>query len=106
MRNLNHTDLINEVAAESGLSPKVVDQVLRATFDVIGRHVVAGYKVAVTNFGTWYRSEVQPRLRHNPGTEETWRAPRTHYPRFRYSPKVREATVSGQVPDTLRKRGH
>lgn len=106
MRNLNHTDLINEVAAESGQSFKVVDKVLRATFDVIGRHVVAGYKVNVSNFGTWYRSQVAARIRHTPGTDETYRAPRTHYPRFRYSPKVREATVSGEVPDTLQKRGH
>jgi nucleoid DNA-binding protein len=106
MRNLNHTDLINAVAEESGQSPKIVDKVLRATFDVIGRHVVAGFKVNVTNFGTWYRSEVAPRIRHVPGTEESWHARRTNYPRFRYAPKFRDATVSGDVPATLRKRGH
>lgn len=105
MNNLNHTALIREVAAESGQPDKIVEQVLRALFDVIGRHVISGFRVSVTNFGTWYRSTVAPRTRSNPETGEEWRAPRTNYPRFKFSPRLREATVSGQVPATLKKRG-
>ena len=106
MRNLNHTDLINEVARESKKSPQTVDQVLRATFDVIGRHVVAGFRVNVSNFGTWYRSEVAARIRRNPATGEEYRAPRTQYPRFRYAPKFRNHTTSGEPLTTLKKLGH
>jgi DNA-binding protein HU-beta len=105
-RNLNHTTLVEVVSAEAGVSPKVVEKVLRALLDVIGRTVAAGFRVSVTNFGTWYRSEVAPRPRRNPATDEEWFAPRTNYPRFRYSPRLREATTSGKVPATLKKRGH
>lgn len=53
--NLNHMALVRAVSAESGVSQAVVRAVLRATFDVIGRTVANGYKVRVTNFGTWRR---------------------------------------------------
>lgn len=105
MKNLNHTELTKEVAAESGLPDDVVGQVLRAAFDVIGRHVVAGFRVNVTNFGTWYLSEVAPRIRRDLSTGEEWRAPRTNYPRFKFAPFFTEATKSGEVPKTFKKRG-
>ena len=104
-KNLNHTQLIEEVAAESGLSSKIVEQVLRATFDVIGKTVIGKGRVTVTNFGSWYASKVSPRVRRNPATGEEWMASAHYYPRFSWSPRVREATVTGDVLPTLRKRG-
>lgn len=104
-KSLNHTQLIEAVAAEAGLSKKIVDQVLRATFDVIGRTVIEKGRVTVTNFGTWYASSVAPRVRRNPQSGEEWMAPRVAYPRFRWSPRVRDAVVSGSVLPTLKKRG-
>jgi nucleoid DNA-binding protein len=103
-RNLTFTTLTEVVSAEAGVSPKIVEKVLHAAFDVIGRNTAAGFRTAVTNFGTWYRSSVAPRVRVDLSGEE-YRAPRTNYPRFRYSPRLREATTSGDIPETLRKRG-
>lgn len=105
-RDLNHTALIEAVSAESGVSPQIVAKVLRAFFDVVARTVCAGFRVNVTNFGTWYRSEVAPRIRHTPGTDDQWRAPRTAYPRFRFAPRFRGAVVSREIPETLQKHGH
>lgn len=104
-KSLNHTQLIEAVAAEAGLSKKIVDQVLRATFDVIGRTVIEKGRVTVTNFGTWYASSVAPRMRRDPSTGDEWMQSRTAYPRFRWSPRVRKAVVSGDVLPTLKKRG-
>jgi nucleoid DNA-binding protein len=105
-KNLNHTQLIETVAAESGLSAEIVGRVLRATFDVIGRTVIGKGRVTVTNFGSWYSSKVSPRVRRNPQTGEEWMDGVKHYPRFTWSPRVREATVTGDVLPTLKKRGH
>jgi len=104
-KTLNHTQLIEAVAVESGESKKIVEKVLRATFDVIGRAVIEKGRVTVTNFGTWYASEVAPRVRRDPSTGEEFMARRTTYPRFRWSPRVRRAVVSGDVLPTLKKRG-
>jgi DNA-binding protein HU-beta len=104
-RIMNHTQLIEAVAKESGESEKIVAKVLRATFDVIGRTVIEKGRVTVTNFGTWYASEVAPRVRRDPQSGEEWMAPRTYYPRFRWSPRVRDAVVTGDVLPTLKKRG-
>jgi nucleoid DNA-binding protein len=103
---LNHTQLIEAVAAESGVSVKIVDQVLRTTFDVIGRTVIGKGRVTVTNFGSWYASKVSPRVRHNPRTGEEWMDRTKYYPRFVWSPRVRTATVAGDILPTLKKRGH
>jgi DNA-binding protein HU-beta len=102
-RDLNYTLLVEEVAAESGVSRETVNTVLRATFDVIGRTVVSGCKVAVTNFGTWFSKENPPRPVRNPQTGETWQAPARQRPRFRWSPAVQEAVRSGTFT-TLKKR--
>jgi nucleoid DNA-binding protein len=105
-KSLNHTQLIEAVSAESGESVDTVGRVLRATFDVIGRTVMEKGRVTVTGFGSWFASSVAPRVRRNPQTGEEWMAPRVTYPRFRWSPRVREATVAGTVLPTLKKRGH
>lgn len=105
-KNLNHTQLIEAVTAESGHSAKIVGEVLRATFDVIGRTVIGKGRVSVTNFGSWYSTKVPPRVRRNPQTGEEWMDSATYFPRFTWSPRVREATKAGDVPATLKKRGH
>lgn len=105
-RDLNHGTLIEVVAAQSGTDPKVVEKVLRTFYDVIGRTVAKGFKVAVTNFGTWYRSEVAPRMMRDPSTGEEYLSKRANYPRFRVAPRFRQAVVSGEDLTTLQKRGH
>jgi DNA-binding protein HU-beta len=106
LKNLNHMALADAVAKESGVDRATVERVLRATFDVIGRTVIAGFKVTVTNFGTWHSHVLPGRTVRNPQTGETKDAPSARYPRFLYSPKIRRASVSGEFLETLKKRGH
>jgi DNA-binding protein HU-beta len=106
LRNLNHTALIETVAHESGVSREDVDRVLRAMFDVIARNVMAGFKVTVTNFGTWHSHILPPRVHRNPMTGETFQKGAARYPRFLYSPKIKDATVKGEILETVKKRGH
>lgn len=105
-KQLNHTQLIEAVSERSGHSIKTVGEVLRAMFDVIGEVVIGKGRVTVTNFGSWYASKVSPRVRRNPKTGEEWMDSVKHYPRFTWSPRVREATVKGNVLPTLKKRAH
>lgn len=102
-RDLNHTELIEVVAHEAGVSPYVVERVLRATFDVIGRNVTAGFKVTVTNFGSWYSARRPARLHRNPQTGGVVETGARRYPRFRWAPAVKEATKSERILTTLRK---
>lgn len=104
-RNLTFTTLTEVVAAEAGVSLKTVVLVLRTFFDVVGRTVASGFRVNVTNFGTWYRSEAAPRSRRDPSSGDEWMQKRTNYPRFRFAPLFRDTVSSGDVPVTLRKRG-
>lgn len=103
-KNLNHTQLIEAVSAEAGLSPKIVEQVLRATFDVIGKTVIEKGRVTVTNFGSFFATKVSPTVRRNPATGEEWMTSAHYFPRFKWSPRVRQATEAGDVLTTLRKR--
>lgn len=106
LKNLNHMGLVDAVAKESGLRREDVEKVLRAAFDVIGRTVIAGFRVSVTNFGTWHSHVLPGRTVRNPGTGETKHIDASRYPRFLYSPKIRNASVSGEFLETLKKRGH
>jgi integration host factor subunit alpha len=101
---LNHMALAEAVAAESGVSREIVERVLRATFDVIPRNVVAGHPVNVTNFGTWYPKVEAPRVRRNPQNGETWLAPARTKPMFRWAPKIRDAVYTDDAPVTFKKR--
>lgn len=102
---INHTALVEHVAAEAGVSPKVVGQVLRAFFDVVGRKVTEGHSVNVTNFGTW-RSRVRgERLARNPQNGDTVIVPETRYPAFTFAPAFRRSVRSGTALATLKKRG-
>lgn len=104
IKSLNHTQLIEEVAFESGESKEVAADVLRAAFDVIGRTVAGGGSVTVTNFGSWYAREAAARQVRNPKTGETWhQGPKTQ-PRFRWAPAVKDAAASGEVPETFQKK--
>jgi nucleoid DNA-binding protein len=104
-RNLTGETLIEHTAHRSGVSPKIVKVVLSAAFDVIGETLVDRGKVAITNLGTWYASEVAPRAYRDPSTGEEWMSRRTYLPRFRPAPKLTEVVKSGKF-STLKKRGH
>lgn len=51
--DLNQTRLAELIAGEANLPRDEAERALRAALDIIGRHVAAGYRVRLTNFGSW-----------------------------------------------------
>lgn len=108
--HLNQTQLLEAVLAETGRAELEegrtqarVDtaQTIRAVLDVIGRTVVAGHEVRLTNFGTF---RLRPeRRRHNPQTGESVGPSRSVG--FRSSGLLREHARTGEPVVSLIKRG-
>jgi len=96
-------DLTKLVSADSGVSPADVAKVLRSVFDVVGRTVAAGDRVAISNFGTWRTRLAPARIARNPQTGERVSVPAKYKPVFVYSPAVQSAVASGVAPETFRK---
>jgi DNA-binding protein HU-beta len=53
------TDLVRRVAQETGVSQRVVSQVLSASLGTIQAALAAGERVTVPGFGTFYTSQRQ-----------------------------------------------
>jgi DNA-binding protein HU-beta len=102
----NQTQLAKLVAEESDVAQPTVDRVLRALFDVVGKTIVAGDSIAVTNFGTWLPVTSRAQQRRNPQTGEMFPVGEFERPVFRFSPAVKEAVRNGTAPGTFQKRGN
>lgn len=72
---MNKTDLINAIAAESGLSKADAAKAWNAATAVIANAVKAGDKVALVGFGTFAASERPARQGKNPRTGESIEIP-------------------------------
>lgn len=105
-RKHNQGQFTDMVTADSEVPREDVERVLRSVFDVIGRTVAAGDSITVTNFGTWRSVESAGRIRRNPRTGETFEVAPYRRPVFLYSPAIREAVRTGDVPDTFKKSGN
>jgi DNA-binding protein HU-beta len=103
MSKINQTRLTEMVALDSGVSVKDTAKVLRSLFDVVGREVLRGSSIAITNFGTWLAVPTPERQRRNPQTGERFTSPAGLRPKFTYSPRIRRALSDGVVVDSLRK---
>lgn len=72
---MNKTDLINAIAAESGLSKADATRALNATTAAIANALKSGDKVALVGFGTFATSERPARTGKNPRTGEVLEIP-------------------------------
>ena len=90
---MNKTDLVNVVAAETGVEKKAVDAVVSATIDAISNALKEGDKVQLIGFGTFEVKDVAAREGHNPQTGETIKIEASKKPSFSAS-KVLKALVN------------
>jgi len=67
---LNRRDLVNAVAAQSGMESKQVDAVLRSFTDVVTAVVSKGEPVAISGFCKFSKVERAARMGRNPATGE------------------------------------
>lgn len=92
---LYRTDLIHQVAHQTGLSPRVVADVLRASQQVIEQALAAGETVTLPGFGTFYtRQQPERRVRHIQ-SGKTIRIPMHRVAAFRVGAVLKRA-VRGQ----------
>lgn len=80
---MNKTDLINSIAAKSGLSKKHSELALNAVIDSIQDALKAGEKVTLVGFGTFEVRKRAERKGRNPQTKEEIIIPASNAPVFK-----------------------
>jgi nucleoid DNA-binding protein len=104
--DLNNTLLAKLIEEEAGLDAGQGDRVLQATLDIIGRHVAAGYRVKLTNFGSFFRRDVRIPPASGFGKIRDTELPKAvRRARFTSSGLFADAVRAGVPARTLRKRG-
>ena len=87
---MNKTELINVVAAESGVSKKETEEVIAATVNAITEALKDGDKVQLIGFGTFEVKEREARIGRNPHTKEAIEIPATKVPVFKASKALKD----------------
>lgn len=80
---MNKTDLVNAVAAKSGLSKKNSEAAINAFIASVEDALKAGEKVVLVGFGTFEVRERAERKGRNPQTKEEITIPATKAPVFK-----------------------
>ena len=90
---MNKTELINAIAANSGLSKKDSEKALSATTDAITKALVAGDKVQLVGFGIFDVKDRAARVGRNPKTKEPINIPATKTPQFKAGKALKDAVA-------------
>ena len=88
---MNKTELVNAIAAKTGLSKKDSDAALAATVEAITEALKAGDKVALVGFGTFEVRERAARTGKNPATGETISIAACKAPAFKAGKALKDA---------------
>ncbi len=80
---MNKTQMVDTIAAETGLTKKAVGDVLEAFMDAVMQTVKKGDSVTFTGFGTFKASKRAARTGRNPQTGETIQIPARTVPVFK-----------------------
>ncbi|MFB4163980.1 HU family DNA-binding protein [Alteribacillus sp. JSM 102045] len=88
---MNKTELINQVAEQSGLSKKDTEAAVNATLENIEKSLKSGEKVQLIGFGNFEIRERAEREGRNPQTGETIKIPASKVPAFKPGKQLKEA---------------
>lgn len=88
---MNKTELVNAIAAKTGLSKKDADAALAATVEAVTEALKAGDKVALVGFGTFEVRERAARTGKNPATGETIEIAACKAPAFKAGKALKDA---------------
>lgn len=80
---MNKTDLVDAMAAKSGLSKADAAKALNAFTETIGETTKAGENVSLIGFGSFSIAERSARQGINPRTKETIEIPAKKYVKFK-----------------------
>ena len=90
---MNKTELINAIAAKSGLSKKDSEKALGATIDAISCALKGGEKVQLVGFGIFDVKNRAARIGRNPKTKEPINIPATKTPVFKAGKALKDAVA-------------
>jgi len=90
---MNKTELINAIAAKSGLSKKDSEKALAAMIDSITAALKAGDKVQLVGFGIFDVKNRAARIGRNPKTKEPINIPATKTPQFKAGKALKDAVA-------------
>lgn len=90
---MNKTELINAIAANSGLSKKDSEKALTATTDAITQALVDGDKVQLVGFGIFDVKDRAARIGRNPKTKEPINIAATRTPQFKAGKALKDAVA-------------
>jgi len=88
---MNKTDLVNNIAAKSGLTKKDVEAVLNGFLGEVTDALKKGEKVQLIGFGTFETRKRSGRVGRNPQTGKAINIPATKVPAFKAGNKLKEA---------------
>jgi nucleoid DNA-binding protein len=106
LTDLNQTRLAELVEAEADLGTGEGSRVLQVVLDLIGRHLEAGYRVKLTNFGTFETYERAVGLNGLPEVRAAVGAfpEKVRVARFKPTGLLADSVRDGRPIITLRKR--
>ena len=90
---MNKADLINKIAAGSGLSKKDSEKALSATIDSITAALKSGDKVQLVGFGIFDVKQRAARTGRNPKTKEAIKIPASKTPQFKAGKALKDAVA-------------
>jgi len=90
---MNKTELINAIAAKSGLSKKDSEKALGATIDAISGALKGGQKVQLVGFGIFSVKDRAARIGRNPKTKAPINIPATKTPVFKAGKALKDAVA-------------
>lgn len=88
---MNKTDLVNSIAAKSGLSKKNSEAALNAFISSVQDALKAGEKVVLVGFGSFEVRNRAARKGRNPQTKEEITIPASKAPVFKAGKALKEA---------------
>ena len=80
---MNKTELIDAMAAKTGLTKKNTEAALNAFVETVSEQLVKGDKVSLVGFGTFEVSERAEREGRNPQTGATMKIAASKAPKFK-----------------------
>lgn len=88
---MNKTDLINNIAAKSGLTKRDVEAVLNGFLGEVTEALQSGDKVQLIGFGTFETRSRSGRTGRNPQTGKEIEIPASKIPAFKAGNKLKDA---------------
>jgi DNA-binding protein HU-beta len=98
---MHKNEFIKQLARETDLPQKEVNQVIKSSIELIARTLREGDKVVLTGFGTFQIRTRRERRGVNPHTKEDIIIPATQTPGFTASNSLKSAVLGKTDPATL-----